>query len=211
MPRNFFLKNLSEITTRTRGYIPHWELRGAAYSVTIRLHGSLPREVIARLHEERIRNERAITGGVRPMTGVEDTTLRAHMESRYDEALHTDQSVAFLSDSSVAELVARTLDFFHGERYRLYAWAIMPNHVHIVVAPIEPHTLATILHSWKSYSSNRANEILGRTGPFWHREYYDRIVRDERDLANTIDYVLANPRKAGLKNWRWTSAGWKPA
>ncbi|HEV7238099.1 MAG TPA: transposase [Thermoanaerobaculia bacterium] len=211
MPRNYFLKTLNEVTTRTRGYIPHWELPGATYSVTFRLDGSLPREVVARLHEERKAVERAITGGVRSLTGIEDMNLRAHMETRYDNALHANTSVAHLSNPDVADLVARTLRFFDNERYRLDAWAIMPNHVHTVLMPFQPHDLATIFHSWKSYSSNRANAILGRQGTFWHREYYDRIVRDERDLADTIEYVLRNPEKAGLKNWPWTSAGWKPA
>lgn len=211
MPRTYFLKTLNDVTTRTRGYLPHWELPRATYSITFRLHGSLPCEVITRLHEERMRIERMITGGVRPLTTIEEMHLRAEMETRYDDALHENMSVAYLSDPRVADLVARTLTFFDGQRYRLDAWSIMPNHVHAVLTPFGPHTLAQIFHSWKSYSSNRANEILGREGTFWHREYYDRIVRDERDLADTIEYVLRNPEKAGLKNWRWTSAGWKPA
>ena len=211
MPRTYFLKTLNDVTARTRGYLPHWELPGATYSVTIRLHGSLPREVVVRLHEERQRINRMITGGVRPLTAIEDLHLRAEMETRYDDALHRNVSIAYLSNPDVADLVANTLTFFDQQRYRLDAWAVMPNHVHVVLTPFEPHTLASIFHSWKSYSSNRANRILGREGAFWHREYYDRIVRDERDLADTIEYVLRNPEKAGLKNWRWTSAGWKPA
>ena len=207
MPRTYFLKTLNDVTTRTRGYLPHWELPGATYSITFRLHGSLPREVIARLHEERLRLKRMITGGVRPLTAIEDMNLRARMETRYDDALHENDPVVHLSNPAVADLVARTLTFFDGQRYRLNAWAIMPNHVHAVLTPLDPHTLAKIFHSWKSYSSNRANAILGREGTFWHREYYDRIVRDERDLADTIEYVLRNPEKAGLRNWRWTSAG----
>lgn len=211
MPRNYFLKTINDLTTRTRGYMPHWEFPGATDSVTIRLHGSLPVFVIARLHEERKRIERAITGGFRSLTGIEEMSLRTHMETRYDDALHENTAIAHLKDPDVADLVARTLMFFDNERYRLDAWAIMPNHVHTVLTPFEPYNLAKIFPSWKSYSSNRANAILGREGTFWEREYYDRIVRDERDLADTIEYVLANPKKAGLKNWPWTSAGWKPA
>ena len=154
--------------------------------------------------------ERAITGG-RPLTALEEISLRTEMESRYDDALHANRVIAHMSNPKVADLVANALLFFDGTRYLLHAWAVMPNHVHAVVTPFEPHGLMDILHSWKSYTSNRANEIVGRSGSFWHREYYDRIVRDERDLGDTIEYVLRNPEKAGLKDWRWTSAGWKPA
>ena len=89
----------------------------------------------------------------------------------------------------------------------LDTFVVMPNHVHAVLTPYAGHGLADIFHSWQSYSSNRANVILGRCGTFWHREYYDRIVRDGKDLAETVEYVLRNPEKAKLKNWRWTSAG----
>ncbi len=211
MPRNYFLKTLNDVTTRTRGYLPHWELPGATYSITFRLHGSLPREAVARLNEERCVLKRMITGNLRPMTAIEEMHLRAQMETRYDDTLHTSHTIEYLSHPDVANVLARTLTHFDNERYRLDAWAIMPNHVHVVLTPFAPYGLAEIIHSWKSYSSNRANGILGRQGTFWHREYYDRIVRDERDLADTIDYVLRNPEKARLKDWPWTSAGWKPA
>jgi hypothetical protein len=101
MPRTYFLKTLNDVQTRTRGSIPHWELAGATYSVTFRLHGSLPTAVVARLHEERRRLERAITGGARPLTGIEDLHLRAQMETLYDEAIHTNVSVAHLSNPDV--------------------------------------------------------------------------------------------------------------
>jgi REP element-mobilizing transposase RayT len=211
MPRTYFLRTLNDVTNRTRGYLPHWELPGATYSVTFRLHGSLPRGVVERLHDERRRIERSITGGVRPLTAIEEVDVRGRMEASYDDAMHTNVSVAHLNNPVLADLVAKALTHFDSQRYRLDAWATMPNHVHVVFTPFEPHTLPKILHSWKSYSATRANEILGQRGTFWHREYYDRIVRDDKDLAHTIEYVLANPGKARLKNWPWTSAGWKPA
>jgi REP element-mobilizing transposase RayT len=209
VPKTYFLKTLGEVTTRTRGYLPHWELAGATYSVTFRVHGSLPAEVVDRLHEERRRIARAIGGG-RPLTAIEEMHLGAYMERRYDDALHDNVSIAPLANRDVADALARTLTFFEGERYRLEAWSIMPNHVHTVCTPLAAHTIANILHSWKSFSSNRLQEILGTSGVFWDREYYDRIVRDERDLADTVEYVLRNPEKAGLRPWPWTSASWNP-
>ena len=86
----------------------------------------------------------------------------------------------------------------------------MPNHVHAVVEPREGHSLGPIVHSWKSYSAKQANQVLGRSGEFWHRDYFDRYIRDEGHLARTIDYVENNPVKAGLcassGGWPWSSA-----
>ena len=50
----------------------------------------------------------------------------------------------------------------------------------------------------------------GRAGPVWHREYWDRYIRDEGHLEQVVAYVHLNPVKAGLvvaaEDWRWSSA-----
>ena len=85
----------------------------------------------------------------------------------------------------------------------------MPNHAHVIMRLFVGSDLAKVLHSWKSYTSNVANSILGRTGTFWFREYYDRCIRDERELLRTVRYVLENPAKAGLRDWPYVKcAGW---
>ena len=81
--------------------------------------------------------------------------------------------------------------------------------------------LAGIVHSWKSYSATMANRVLGRTGSFWSREYFDRVIRDEAHYANAVSYAAMNPVKAGLCKRpderlggtlsRVERAGWKPA
>jgi len=108
-----------------------------------------------------------------------------------------------LKDDSIAAVAARALRHFDGDRYLLLAWCVMPNHVHAVVQPEKGHELPDIVHSWKSFSAKRANEMLRRRGRFWHTEYYDHLIRNDRDLEHSVQYVLQNPEKAGLKNWRW--------
>jgi hypothetical protein len=88
-------------------------------------------------------------------------------------------------------------------RYRLHAWCIMPNHVHVVVEPFAGHELPEILHSWKSFTAKTANRLLGRTGGFWQDEYYDHLIRDTEEYFHAIGYVLENPARAGLRDWPW--------
>jgi REP element-mobilizing transposase RayT len=99
---------------------------------------------------------------------------------------------------------------FDGERYRLIAWCLMPNHVHVVIEIVDGYSLTDIVRSWKSFSARRANSELGRTGRFWHPDYFDRYMRDERHFAQTVEYVELNPVKAGLASaadeWLWSSA-----
>lgn len=74
----------------------------------------------------------------------------------------------------------------------------MSNHIHVVFELKKEFALYGILHSIKSFTAKKANELLDRTGQFWQHESYDRVVRDVDELGRVIDYVLNNPVKAGL-------------
>lgn len=206
--RKTLLHDITEVRVRSRGYLPHWRQPNATYSLTIRLDDSLPRAVIDRLRDEHRAMRHAITGGLRKLTAIEKADVRARLDLAVDRELHRGMGSAAMNAPAIADLVANTLLFFDGARYQLDAWCVMPNHVHAVITPGDRWQLDTIVHSWKSYSARMANRLLQRHGTFWQREYFDRIIRDEKDLAGCIGYVLENPTKAGLTNWRWTSAAW---
>jgi putative DNA methylase len=102
----------------------------------------------------------------------------------------------------------------------------MPNHVHILIEPLnvaqavrlcnsgssqgkpscqssQPegercYALSQILQNLKGYTSRQANQLLGRCGAFWQDESYDHWVRDETEYARIVDYIDQNPVKAGL-------------
>ena len=131
-----------------------------------------------------------------------------------DKKLDAGLGACWLGRPEVAELVETALLHFDGLRYRLLAWCVMPNHVHVVVEPAADNSLDQIVHSWKSYTAHQANRLLGHSGAFWHRDYFDRYIRDEGHLDRTIEYVESNPVKAGLASepmeWRWSSARLRP-
>ncbi|MGB9458648.1 MAG: transposase [Bryobacteraceae bacterium] len=117
----------------------------------------------------------------------------------------------WLGQARIAAILAQAL--IHGETvrrsYDLLAWVIMPNHVHVVMQPIRP--LSEIMRWLKAATANRANALLGRTGTaFWQREYFDRWIRSENQLAPVIAYVEDNPVRSGLaacsEEWPWSSA-----
>jgi REP element-mobilizing transposase RayT len=64
---------------------------------------------------------------------------------------------------------------FDGERYRLHAWTIMPNHVHVLFIVLPGASLGKTVGSWKRFTVRRANEQLGRSGAFWQTEYWDGL------------------------------------
>jgi REP element-mobilizing transposase RayT len=79
----------------------------------------------------------------------------------------------------------------------------MPDHVHLLLRPREKepgiwYDLAEILKSLKGVSARRINQLLGTTGAVWQQESYDRIVRDEKEFQEKLQYMWNNPIEAGL-------------
>ena len=136
------------------------------------------------------------------------STPRKERLAKAESFLDSGAGSGVLRDPRVASVVADTL--LKLERYRLLAWCIMPNHVHVLIEEFDGWPLSAIVHSWKSFTASRANQILSRTGRFWATDYFDRAMRDDVQTLRTSDYIEANPVNAGLclgpADWRWSSA-----
>jgi REP element-mobilizing transposase RayT len=74
----------------------------------------------------------------------------------------------------------------------------MPDHLHLVIVPIEPQQLPQVMQGIKGYSSWAINHKLGTRGALWQQGYYDRMIRSEKHLFEVIQYVHMNPIMAGL-------------
>jgi len=176
--------------------LPHWQQEGATYFVTFHVADSLPRGVYEQWTRERetaLRQLAAEGNAERREEIIE--AARQQLEERLDEGL----GECWLRNPSVSAVVEGALRHFDGERYLLGSYVIMPNHVHVLLRPVMEHRLSEILHSWKSYSSNQANQFLGRSGAFWQDESFDHIVRNEQQLERFGRYIEENPVKAGLR------------
>jgi hypothetical protein len=77
------------------------------------------------------------------------------------------------------------------------AWVIMPNHVHALFT-LRDVPLAELLKAWKGTSANAVHRLLGRRGPLWQEDCWDRYMRDEAHFHKAQRYIESNPVKAGL-------------
>jgi len=174
-----------------RGYLPHFNAPGVTQFVTFQLQDSFP--VKRREESEAV------------LTGDADSNKRQKLEALLDRG----HGACWLRRSEVAELVERTLRESDGSSYRLQAWIIMPNHVHLVVE-VWDVPLVKLINDWKGKSSRGANKLLCRSGAFWQVDYYDTLIRDEAHLKKAIRYTEQNPTKACLaksaSDWLWSSA-----
>ena len=195
-----------DVRIRSRGRLPRWEVESGLYFVTFRLTDSLPRETLERI-KERARILLAWQRFGRKLSPREENIVAGYSPRKIEEYLDAGRGACYMKDRRMAALVADALRFWDGRRYRLLAWCIMPNHVHVIFRVLGEGVLDEVVKSWKSYSARMANRILGRSGTFWQREYYDHLIRDAGELQRAVDYVSNNPTKAGLTAWEWVWIG----
>ena len=117
----------------------------------------------------------------------------------------------YLRRLDAADMMVEAIQYHERElrHYELHAFAIMPNHVHLLVTPAI--ALPKLTKTLKSITAKRANEMLARTGTtFWQEESYDRLARDRREFDRIRFYIENNPVRAGLvgkpEDYRWSSA-----
>ena len=158
----------------SRGYLPHFDSMDTVQFVTFRLADSLPEQALERI------------------------ARAAQPESLRDEMLDRGWGACWLRSDIVATLVENAFYAFDGERYRLHAWTIMPNHVHVLITMMPTSSPGTVVSSWKRFTARKANEHLDRRGSFWQNDYWDRFIRNEAHFAATTSYIDQNPVKAGL-------------
>jgi len=175
---------------RNRGYLPHWESEHGIYFVTFRLADSLPQSVIRALRVDEISKPKE----------------QQRMAKKLEDFLDRGAGACVLSQPCIAGIVASALKKFNGVRYRMLAWCVMPNHVHVVFQPLEEHELAEILHAWKSFTAVEINRKLSRSGPLWQKEYYDHLIRDGMQLKRAVRYTVENPARAGMRRWPYVYA-----
>lgn len=143
-----------------------------------------------------------------------------------DSLLDGECPVTHLNDARLAEIVQNAFLHFAGQRYRLYAFVVMPSHHHWVFLPDEkwstelsireakkehPKTPREVIsHSIQSFTGTMCNRVLGLDGSFWQTETFDHYARDEAELMRIIQYIEQNPVVAGLAQnadqYRWSSA-----
>jgi putative transposase len=214
----------------TRRNLPHWYVPGATHFVTCRLSGSVPFAVTAALNQRKTELlHQKPREGESPASRLE----RIHQQvfAAYDNYLDHHRDVTWLADPRVAAQVRSNLYHLHGRKCYLFAYAIMPNHLHLLAQPLESSAssevseltndsigevatlcspLSTFMHSLKSYTAHEANRLLARSGEFWQHESYDHWVRDDDELERIVIYIGANPVKPGLVSkpheWFWCSA-----
>src|SRR5947207_9395233 len=114
--------------------------------------------------------------------------------------------------------------FFDDDDYRVYrallaegcraagvevwAWCLMPNHVHLILVPSDPDGLRRALARVHRSYAGTIQARRKRTGHFWQGRF-GAVAMDDEHLAAALRYVSLNPVRARLveraQDWRWSS------
>jgi REP element-mobilizing transposase RayT len=174
-----------------RGYLPHRNEPGLTQFITFHLADAYPNtlrsewEALLKVEDDRER--------------------RIQLETYLDKG----RGECYLRRPNIGSLVDGALQFYHGKRYEILAWVVMPNHIHALFK-VGDMPLGKIVGDLKEYTAREANKLLGRRGQFWAEDYWDTFMRDGQHELKSRRYIENNPTKAFLvrdpKDWPWTSA-----
>ena len=157
-------------------HLPHFDQQGSYQFITFRTKESLD-DYLKRLYR---------SGG--------SERVRQYRMDRYLD--HSPRGALLYG-----KVIERIRDYYLGcdrALFELEALCVMPNHIHVLIR--QHGALADIMRYLKGGAAHLVNEVLGRRGSVWSRDYYDRAIRDERHYDLVYDYIKYNAVKAGLKD-----------
>lgn len=192
-----------------RRHLPDQIPEGAPIFITWSLKGSIPVQVLETLRREhdRLKREPSRAGESKFDRKIREAKVLflmtdKHLDSASSGPMH-------LKDEDAAKSVEDSIRFGVPDRYELFAWCIMANHVHVLLKPVME--LCKIMQGIKGFTSRQINSIQSaQRRVFWQDESYDHWPRDEEEFFRIIAYIENNPVAVGLceraNQWRWSSA-----
>jgi putative transposase len=102
--------------------------------------------------------------------------------------------------TSIAELFIATLFRYRDSgKFKLHGFAVMPEHVHILLTPAPDVTIersAQLIKGGFSFAIRK-----DYPGEVWHEGYYAYRITDEEDYRNQLLYVANNPERKHLEDY----------
>ena len=165
------------MNTRNRGFSPdkryhhlaHKDIKDHYQFITFRTHDSID-SYVKKIAQQNLPN--------------------SQQQLAMDEYLDQSQKGAYLN-ADVLLFLSNFIKLKNTVLYELVAFCIMPNHVHLLIKPLDK--LPMIIQLLKGGSAKQINGIMQRKGRFWSVDYYDKLIRDEKHFAVVYQYIKNNP------------------
>lgn len=116
---------------------------------------------------------------------------------------------AFFTDDDYAYYLGLLREGCARAGTRIWAWCLMPDHVHLILVPSDEDGLRAALGEAHRRYTRHVNQREGSRGHLWQSRFAS-FAMDETWLAQCTRYVELNPVRARLterpEQWRWSSA-----
>ena len=119
-----------------RRNLPHFHPEGYPLFITFQLADSLPKNILTELKEQRENELRSLQKD----SPEERYKIEERHFSRYDDWLdRCEHGPRWLGDINIANIVARKLRNMDKERFQLFCYCLMPNHIHLLIQALRPN------------------------------------------------------------------------
>lgn len=99
----------------------------------------------------------------------------------------------FRKEAPARILLDQILDCRERGFYKLHAFVIMPDHLHLLLTPAEDASLEKAIQMIKGGSSHRIKKELLYRWPIWQPGFHDRWIRSAEEFQARLDYIAQNP------------------
>ncbi len=131
-------------------------------------------------------------------SGVYHVTLRGN-----------NRQAIFLEDADYQQYLITLRECQQTLPYRLHAFVLMPNHVHLVMENAAGASLSAVMHQVSTCYTRYFNAKRGRVGHLYQGRFYSNVVTQDSYLLEVTRYVHLNPWRAGLvqhpRGYLWSS------
>jgi REP-associated tyrosine transposase len=106
-----------------------------------------------------------------------------------------------LANTRAAESVVDAINASRGQgKVLLIAYAVLPDHLHLLCVPLGESTISHVMKAIKGTSGKAINKFGLHAGPVWQQSFYDRVIRDEKLLNVAVEYIHRNPYRCGPRD-----------
>jgi len=113
-----------------------------------------------------------------------------------------------LRTPALASLIRRCIGACHKDWFRVVEFAILHNHLHLIVEADDRIRLSRGVAGLKIRIAKRSNKMLGRKGAFFAERYHARELTTPQEVRNGLQYVLNNARKHAAEHGRRFRRDW---
>jgi len=115
----------------------------------------------------------------------------------------------FLDEGDFEKYLALLKRYKKKFKFKLLAWCLMPNHVHLILDVNYTAELKKIMQGLNLAYSRWFNKKHNKVGHLWQGRYKSKMIQKDNYVLNCISYIELNPVRANLKNtpqdYLWSS------